>query len=320
MPGNRRVEIRHIFLGFSLTVCVVGLSGCEGRRTVGAPTLEVKQTASQIIVEAHGKPIVIYQVTAAWKPYVKEFRNTAGINVVRDGPSDHLHHHGVMFALRVDGVNFWEEQAQSGRQEHREWLPVAQGVAAGVNYVSFGHILAWTRPGDSAPLLEETRRLTIFKAEDLGASLMDWSSRLTAPRDREGVVLSGPKYVGLGVRFAKSMDSGGKFRNAKGESGVRGTDGAEAAWTAYSGPVSWRRTATVAVFGDPNNPPLWFTLDEPFAYLSATLGLERRPLRLSKGERLELRYGLAVWDGSPESTRIQAVYERWQALVQTLTP
>ena len=271
-----------------------------------------------MIVRILGKPAVVYQFAGGWKPYVKELRTGSGINVIRDGPPDHRHHHGIMFAVRIDGVNFWEEEEQSGRQEQRRLLPVVGGTIAGVNYVSFGQDLAWTRPGDPLPLLQETRRLAVCFAEELGAILTDWQSVLTVPPGRDGIVLSGPKYVGLGVRFATPMDNGGLFRNANGQSGVRGTDGAEAKWTAYSGSVGRSRVATIAVFADPKAPPLWFTLGEPFAYLTATLGLERKPLRLPENGRLELRYGLAVWDTNPEPARIQALYERWQALTQTL--
>ncbi len=321
MPaGSRtwRAGLGHFLFGLSLTICAVSLSGCDERRPASSQVLGVERSAYQIIVKIHGKATMVYQFAGGWKPYVKEYRNTAGVNVIRDSPPDHPHHHGIMFAVTVNGVNFWEEQEQSGRQEHRGLLPMAEGAAAGMSYVSFGQDLAWIRPGDPVPLLKETRRVTMCYGEGLGASLADWRSVLTVPQGREGVVLSGPKYVGLGVRFVTSMDRMGQFRNANDKLDVQGTDGAEATWTAYSGPVGWRRVATVAVFGDPKNPPLWFTLDQPFAYLAATLGLHRRQLLLPQNGGLELRYGLAVWDANPEPARVRALYERWQALVQTL--
>ena len=268
--AGRRVRANYILSGLSLIVFGLNLSGCDEMRTEGSRTLEVEQTASQIIVRRHGKPAMIYQFAGGWKPYIKEYRSTSGVNVIRDSPPDHHHHHGIMFAVRVNGVNFWEEQEQSGRQEHRGLLPVVEGAADGVSYVSFGQDLTWTPPDGSMPLLRETRRLAMCHGEDLGASLVDWRTVLTV-QGREGVVLSGPRYVGLGVRFVKAMDSAGRFRNANDQLGVRGTDGAEARWTAYSGRVGWGRVATVAVFGDPQNPPRWFTLDQPFVYLAATL-------------------------------------------------
>ena len=32
-----------------------------------------------------------------------------GENLLRDAPHDHLHHHALMYGIRVNGVNFWEE-------------------------------------------------------------------------------------------------------------------------------------------------------------------------------------------------------------------
>jgi methane monooxygenase PmoA-like len=299
-------------------VCAANVGGCDTNGMAGSQALEVERTKSEIIVRIHGRPGLIYQLASGWKPYIKEYRNASGINVIRDSPPDHRHHHGIMFAVWVDGVNFWEEQEGSGRQEDRGLLPVVEGAAAGVSYVSFGQDLAWTRPGDSRSPLQERRRLAVCAAEEFGATLTDWRSVLTVPPGREGVVLSGPRYVGVGVRFMSSMDDGGQFRNANGQSGARGTDGAEAGWTAYTGSVGRGRVATVAVFGDPKTLPVWFILGEPFAYVSATMGLDRKPLRLPRNGRLEVRYGFAVWDTNPKPSQIQALYERWQTITQTL--
>src|SRR5512142_2416250 len=51
-----------------------------------------------------------------FKPYVAALRTPAGVNVLRDNVEDHPHHHGLMFAWRVDGVEFWGETKDSGLQ------------------------------------------------------------------------------------------------------------------------------------------------------------------------------------------------------------
>ncbi len=315
---NWKGKARHLVLALSFAVCSANSNSPDAAAMTDSQVLDVERTTSQIVVKIRGETAVIYQLDGGWKPYLKEFRDGSGNNVVRDSPPDHRHHHGIMFAVRVDGVNFWEEQEHSGRQEQRRVLPVMEGALAGVRFVSFGQELAWTKPGDPLPLLQETRRLAVCFSEQFGATLADWRSVLTVPQGRDGVVLSGPNYVGLGVRFAASMDRRGLFHNASGQSGVRGTDGVEAKWAAYSGPLGRGRVATVAVFGDAKTPPRWFTLGEPFAYLAATLGLDRKPVRVAANSRLELRYGLAVWNTNPEPPQIQALYDRWQALTQTL--
>lgn len=41
--------------------------------------------------------------------YVAEFSPPDGGNVLRDAPPDHPHHHGLMYAVKVNGLSFWEE-------------------------------------------------------------------------------------------------------------------------------------------------------------------------------------------------------------------
>jgi hypothetical protein len=52
-----------------------------------------------------------------------------------------------------------------------------------------------------------------------------------------------------------------------------------------------------------------FTMTAPFAYQSATLNLWKEPFTLK--EPLDLRYGVAVWDGVQSSEEIERLYRRW---------
>ena len=51
------------------------------------------------------------------------------------------------------------------------------------------------------------------------------------------------------------------------------------------------------MFDGPKNPrpALWFTMKDPFAYMSATVNLWKEPMELK--ESMTLTYGVAVWDG-----------------------
>ena len=49
-----------------------------------------------------------------FKPCARELAPLGGPNILRDAPADHLHHHALMFAVAVNGVNFWEEISGSG--------------------------------------------------------------------------------------------------------------------------------------------------------------------------------------------------------------
>jgi hypothetical protein len=130
------------------------------------------------------------------------------------------------------------------------------------------------------------------------------------------VTLSGSHYFGLGLRFLKSMDTGGQFCNSEGKAGelVRGTERiVRADWCAYTAKANGK-IVTVAMFGHPDNlrhPTHWFTMTQSFAYLSATLNLYREPLKVMSDKPLILRYGVAVWDNRVENEQIEKVYKWW---------
>ena len=71
---------------------------------------------------------------------------------------------------------------------------------------------------------------------------------------------------------------------------------------------------TVAMFDHPDNPrhpATWFTMPSSFAYLSATLNLEKEPMVLSESQELDLTYAVAAWDGKIAAQEIQKTYENW---------
>jgi hypothetical protein len=118
------------------------------------------------------------------------------------------------------------------------------------------------------------------------------------------------------MRFLKSMDTGGTLFNAEGKAGevVRGSEKlVRANWCAYTAKANGK-VVTVAMFGHPDNlrhPTQWFTMTKPFAYLSATLNLHRKPLKILSGKPLELHYAVVVWDNRVEKQQVQKVYDWW---------
>jgi hypothetical protein len=146
------------------------------------------------------------------------------------------------------------------------------------------------------------------------ATLVTWQAQLeTAGKD--SVRLTGSTYFGLGMRFVRSMDVGGQFVNADGKTGVSGTNAARSAWCAYSA-LADGKPVTVAMFdapANPRHPATWFTMDQGFAYLAATLDLSRQPLVIEPGKPLKLCYRVAVWDGKTEAAKIAALGDRLAA-------
>ncbi len=254
-----------------------------------------------------------------YKPYVIEFFSPSGINPLMDGPDDHKHHHALMYAVKVNGVNFWEEAEAPGREQHVSFSVFDQDQASGLDRARVVEALQWQDSKDNTPLLEETRAITVYRGKDLNHSLMNWQTTFAPPRGVEKAELTGSHYHGLGVRFHDSMVFEGKFSNAADSEGevVRGSEKlTRATWCAYQGraegaPVTW------AMFDHPKNPrhpAYWFTMYDPFAYMSATLNLHREPLEVTQSQPLVLTYGVALWDGHVSKDEIEKAYQHWLSL------
>ncbi|MDT8301102.1 MAG: PmoA family protein [Sedimentisphaerales bacterium] len=276
-------------------------------------------TMDENIVSVHTGQRILMQYNyenVPFKPCVHELFTPGSVNVLRDAPADHLHHHALMYAIAVDGINFWEEQQAPGRQSHRSFTNIRIDKHGDVPGVSFTEQLDWVNPRNQELMLKEQRTIKVCQPDDLKVTLLSWQSCLAVPSGKESVTLSGSHYFGLGMRFVESMDTGGQFRNSEGRTGeiVRGDERiTRADWCAYTAKANGK-VVTVAMFGHPDNlrhPTHWFTMTKPFAYLSATLNLYREPLKVLSGKPLALRYAVAVWDNRIKEEQIEKVYNWW---------
>jgi len=251
-----------------------------------------------------------------FKPYVQKLFSPGGINVLRDAPHDHLHHHALMYAIAVDGVNFWEEQTEPGRQLHKCFDDMRVDKADYTSGAGFTEQIDWINPRNRELLLKERRTVNVKSIDDIKATMLNWQSSLAVPPGKKMMTLSGSHYFGLGMRFLESMDKGGEFLNAAGRVGdiVRGSERiTRADWCAYTAEADGK-PVTIAMFGHPENmrhPTHWFTMTEPFAYMAATLNLHKEPLEVTLDKPLVLRYAVAVWDGRIEKSTIDRIYRQW---------
>ncbi|HPP53748.1 MAG TPA: PmoA family protein [Thermoguttaceae bacterium] len=315
---NFRVEFERVVLWKRLRGFVGGLwwIGVLGAAMLGqmAETGSVfADEPTQVKLVQDGSPLLVYQAKSnPKKTYVLEFFSPSGVNILRDSPADHKHHHGLMFAVAVDGVNFWAEDAASGSQVPVGDLKRESISTGGIAWQSLRQTLRWQNPQGSA-MLEEDRTLRAARIGQPPATLLTWRSVLRTPEGKSSVQLTGSPYFGLGMRFVVSMDAGGRFFNADGHTGVEGTNNARSAWCAYTAKADGK-PVTVAVFDWPKNPrhpAAWFTMDRGFAYLSATLNLSKEPFPVRADQPVELRYGVAVWDGQVEPAVVEKCYKAW---------
>ena len=310
--------MRHELLPLAATVVCVWLACCAAGQTADLPALGATSDAHFITVAASSRPLLKYRFDGVpRKPYVAELYSPSGRQVLRDSPQDHKHHHALMLALGAGGIDFWSENEKCGSQRHvRMTSPEITATAAG-HAMRFTQELEWTGPGQKDPILSERRTIAASREQDGPATLVTWHSRLQPAAGRADVELSGAHYFGLGVRFVTSMDGTGKFRTDSGQLGeiVRGTERVgPAKWCAYSAPVDGK-PVTLALFDSPHNarhPAPMFTMTAPFAYVSATLNLWKQPLVLKAGAPpLNLRYGIALWDGEVDQQVIERLYAKW---------
>lgn len=299
--------------------CLVALTGMIagsiGTSAATAAGLGVTQKKQDITISRDGQAVMVYRSNdVPMKPYVQELRTPGGIQLLRDAPKDHLHHHGLMFAVAVDGVDFWSEVTNCGRQFGTAVEGVKSSAQGEESAASFTQTIEWLT-NDGRKLLREQRTLELRQGKPLGATLLTWRTKMEPIGGKDSVKLTGSHYFGLGMRFVAAMDASGEFINSEGDLGpiVRGVERVSppARWCAYTSKVD-DKPVTVAMFDSAKNVrrTQFFTM-RPFAYLSATLNLYREPLVIKAGQPLELCYGVALWDGHQKAEDIAKLYERW---------
>ncbi len=310
----------------ALSVTAVSLAQQPASAPAAADTRpQVKLEPGFLAVSVDGRPILRYRYENGPKPYIKELYTPKGVQFLLDSPPDHVHHRGIMFAIAVDGVDFWTEGENTGRQLNASMRtkPLMPGRD---DEMVFLQSVDWRAPADKR-VLSEGRRVDFHRGPEVlasGATLLTWRMLLSGSDPKE-VPLTGNHYCGLGLRFVRSMDKTGKFitsdPNATPEV-VRGDEKLyPGRWCAYLASVDGK-SVTVAMFDGPDNarPATWFTMKDPFAYLSATLKLHKEPLTLKMGEPLYLTYGIAAWDGEVTPDQIDKLYEMWLELLAKAQP
>ncbi len=303
-----------------LVSCGTGLA--SSLIDVPQPSWEITLDANIVTIQTGGTPLLTYRYgDVSFKPYFKELFTPGGVNALLDSPPDHVHHHGLMLACEVDKIDFWGEvagQTPLGRQGHRRFSDVAVSGLPDCHWASFAESISWYPETGSDPVLSERRTVIAGRAGQPAATLLRWKSELAVPGDKGSVVLSGSHYHGLGMRFIRSMDNDGEFRNPDNDPGVifRGEERLlRSRWCAYTAKADGR-LVTVAMFDHPHNPrhpATWFTMAEPFAYMSATMRLHEEPLEIMRGDTLVLHYAVVLWDERPETPQIDDLYSLWVA-------
>jgi len=310
----------------SRTALAVTLALGMGTAGVAAAnfTLQQSSRASEWTIALGNRPVMVYAFDPQKnKPYVKALYTTKGFNVLRDSPSDHLHHHGLMYGIKVNGVNFWEETRGCGVEKVVSWTaPEFGSDSAGRPQAQFSQVLHWLAPEDAflpdakAPsLLIEQRRLILTVDERLELVALRWDAHFQVGSRSNEVALTGANYHGLGARFPEELDKLVVHLIPEGKLPLEGShqDVTARAWEAASFDAP-DHPVTFALFSAPQNArgqSRYFAMKSAFPYLAATQGLDKEPLVYQRGDEFDLSYTVVVYTGVRPSEFLSAQAQEW---------
>jgi hypothetical protein len=275
------------------------------------------------------------------KPYLWPLHAPGGIPVTRawpmeeakpGGSTDHVHQKSAWFchgdvipeglALKqkikgIEGVDFWSEQPGHGTivcvQVGEPKVDGHHGQIATVN--------EW-RTADGVKILDETRILHLY---DLGeARLLVFEIELRA--QDYTITFGDTKEGALGVRVRDELNEEkgkGRIENAEGKKSEKECWGRVSAWCDYAGPLEGKSVG-LAILDDPANPPAcWHSRGyglmaaNPFGRtlsgFPSQLG-KTDLVKLAKGDKLRLRYGLLLHKGDAKEGRVEEEYQKFVKL------
>jgi len=274
-------------------------------------------------VTADGRLAGRYHHTDPFKPFIHPLNSPQGHCVSLARPHDHRHHKGLMYALRIPELNFWEEVSTLpgegvGRERHIAFADVRESGRE----IGFTETLVWEPAAGGAAVFDETRRVTCRR--DGAAFVWTWETTLRVRRATtliqsqwSRVNAAGQKinYHGLGLRLCREF--GGDTRNN--------------ALQLDDGPVQWNRNAKpfdfatamgatparvtftghidgtwpvprIGVTMTQEQKNALFIFDTPFAFLAlGPSNLAERPI--AAGAVLHERYTVTVEDLSTPVTK-----------------
>lgn len=311
----------HKLIGLAFVLCWLPFAA----PAAGLSLATTDEPTAWTLLYGQQKVLVYSFAPQKFKPYVKELAPLGGEDILRDAPFDHLHHHALMYGIRVNGINFWEEVPGNGVQKViRTAKPLlAETGPDGQPQATLEQVLHWVAPQeaflpDTAPvaLLVEHRTLVLSVNPARQEVTLAWKSRFEVGGKTNTVTLAGANYHGLGLRFRQDLDPLAlhSLAGARPDLANNRQDVSPAPWAAVSFDAPGH-PATIALAGHPANVrgnALYFSMLTPFSYLSATQGLDREPLIYHRGDQFELNYLVLLYPEAKPSETLRQRVEAWR--------
>lgn len=230
-------------------------------------------------------------------------------------PKDHPWHRGLWFSWKyIDGVNYWEEDKETGLSEGRTrvktWKksvrPEGVLIEMSIDYAPVGQEL---------PVLTERRAIVISPLSDKGHYHFDWHAEFKAvdkavelnrtPPPGEPGGKSWGGYAGLSLRMNETA-RGGIWLNSEGQQG-EAVNRQAAKWLLYQLPDE----TTVLMMDHPDNPKTgkWYTFAKmPFF---SPVPVHDAPITVEPGKPLDLRHRVLVMPQPPTVADAQQAWTQW---------
>ena len=241
-----------------------------------------------------------------------------------DRPPDHQWHHGLWFSWKyLNGVNYWEPDAKTGKPPGRtEWSDVE--ITTRADHTARIDMDLTYRPVDGQPVMTERRTIAISAPDEQGQYHFDWTGTFTAagkdvvldrtPLEGEPGGQAWGGYAGLSIRLTQALAD----RRADSTSGPvefnRDARHRSKAWAMdYSGVIDGREGG-VAVCDHPDNlhhPTPWYVIRaDPMSFFTPAV-LCYGPHTLEASRSFTLRYRVLVHPGRWDADRLKRECERF---------
>ncbi len=300
--------------------------GGRGAASGPPPAVETRHVApaKQYVVNIHGKHFTNYAYGEAFwhKPAFYPVLSPNGVRVNREYPmvagipgetADHPHHTSLSFTYdETNGNNFWAATGGKG--------PRIEQTAARVEGNTLISDLLW-KGADGSVIFEETKRVTF--GGDANVYWMDHDLTLLA--SKVAVKMGDTKEGAFAFRVndqLREQKSGGTglYVNASGAETEANVWGKTSPWMALRGTITdagGPKDVTIAIYAHPkghNSPPYWHARGyglfavNPFGRRGYDPKAPERVTEVAVGQRLNMRFRVAVYTGKVDRARLDADY------------
>ncbi len=248
---------------------------------------------------------------AEGKPYFHPLATVDGNVLTCLRPADHRWHRALWFSWKfINGLNYWEESAKTGKSEGYTDL-VDIMIAPASDFSARIEMSLNYHPPQQAAVLSESRVIDVSAPQKDGSYRLTWVSSFTAlsdvvlgrtpiPGETNGVAYGG--YAGLSIRMAKELKSW-NFVDSEGRENDA-AHGKKAAWLDTSGSCG-DGVYGVAIMSHPANGPNlspWY-LAKGMPYFSPAF-LFDSDYKLEKDKTLVLKYRVLVHKGAADKAML----------------